>query len=186
MESDPAIVLPCLLNSLLFRIHCYGPGGWICKICEILKLEFGQYFTKKLARSKCWRWSFEHRKSFQRSGWGRNDLPCLLIALAFPTLCSRSNYENILLFFCFPLYCLVECKKWHLYLRIARMGWGPVLSTFKWTFLGFSGGRTLVSVAWPRLGTYIQISFTFPYLINYALKCKLRSKVTTKLVIVVV
>ena len=141
---------------------------------------------KKLARSKCWPWSFEHRKSFQRSGWGRNDLPCLLIALALPTLCSRSNYENILLFFCFPLYCLVECKKWHLYLRIARMGWGPVLSTFKWTFLGFSGGRTLVSVAWPRLGTYIQISFTFPYLINYALKCKLRSKVTTKLVIVVV
>ena len=56
------------------------------------------------------------------------------------------------------------------------------MSTFKWTFLGFSGGRTLVIVAWPRLGTYLQISLTFPYLINYALKCKLRSKVTNKLV----
>ena len=59
-------------------------------------------------------------------------------------------------------------------------GW--VLSTFKWTFLDFRRGRTLVSVAWPRLGTYLQISFTFPYLINCTVKCKLRSKVTNKLV----
>ena len=42
-----SVKLIVVQNSLLW------PWRLNMKICEILKLEFGQYFTKKLARSKC-------------------------------------------------------------------------------------------------------------------------------------